>query len=89
MRLPAITATIFSYSLLNKGLPTFVINPLHTNLYWKSLSLRKTKNAQIDARTIATMLMSGHNAAISHAAKKLVQLIYAMEKFQQFYTLAT
>ncbi len=44
--------------LLNKGLPTFVINPLHTNLYRKSLSLRKTKTDRIDAQTIATMLMS-------------------------------
>ncbi len=44
--------------LLNKGLHTFVINPLHTNLYRKSLSLRKTKTDRIDARTIATMLMS-------------------------------
>ena len=44
--------------LLNKGLPTYVINPLHTNLYRKSLTLRKTKTDRIDARTIATMLMS-------------------------------
>ena len=44
--------------LLNKGLHTFVINPLHTNLYRKSLSLRKTKTDRVDARTIATMLMS-------------------------------
>ena len=44
--------------LLDCGLPTFVINPLHTNLYRKSLSLRKTKTDRIDARTIATMLMS-------------------------------
>ena len=44
--------------LLNKGLPTFVINPLHTNLYRKSLSLRKTKTDRVDARTIASMLMS-------------------------------
>ena len=44
--------------LLDNGLPTFVINPLHTNLYRKSLSLRKTKTDRIDARTIATMLMS-------------------------------
>jgi transposase len=29
--------------LLDKGLPTYVINPLHTNLYRKSQSLRKTK----------------------------------------------
>src|SRR5699024_11249163 len=44
--------------LLDCGLATFVINPLHTNLYRKSLSLRKTKTDRIDARTIATMLMS-------------------------------
>ena len=44
--------------LLDKGLPTYVINPLHTNLYRKSLSLRKTKTDYVDARTIAAMLMS-------------------------------
>ena len=44
--------------LIDKGLPTFVINPLHTNLYRKSLSLRQTKTDKVDARTIASMLMS-------------------------------
>ena len=44
--------------LLDKGLPTYVINPLHTNLYRKSLSLRKTKTDKVDAHTIAYMLMS-------------------------------
>lgn len=44
--------------LLSKSLQTFVINPLHTNLYRKSLSLRKTKTDKVDARTIAMMLMS-------------------------------
>ena len=44
--------------LLDKGLATYVLNPLHTNLYRKSLSLRKTKTDRIDARTIAAMLMS-------------------------------
>jgi len=47
--------------LLNKGLLTFVINPLHINLYRKSLSLRKTKTDKVDARTIAMMLMSEVN----------------------------
>jgi transposase len=55
----------YSYNLLgfliDKGLPTFVINPLHTNLYRKSLSLRKTKTDKVDAHTIATMLMSDVN----------------------------
>lgn len=44
--------------LLNQGLPTYVINPLHTNLFRKSMSLRKTKTDRVDAKTIATMLMS-------------------------------
>ncbi len=47
--------------LLDKGLTTFVINPLHTNLYRKSLSLRKTKTDKVDAHTIAIMLMSDVN----------------------------
>jgi len=52
----------YSYNLLgfllDNGLPTYVLNPLHTNLYRKSLSLRKTKTDQVDARTIAAMLLS-------------------------------
>ena len=44
--------------LLDKGMPTYVINPLLTNLFRKSTSLRRTKTDRIDARTIATMLMS-------------------------------
>ena len=43
--------------LLDTGLPTFVINPLYTNLYRKSLSLRKTKIEKMDAHTIASMIM--------------------------------
>ena len=52
----------YSYNLLgfllDNGLPTYVLNPLRTNLYRKSLSLRKTKTDRVDARTIATMLLS-------------------------------
>ncbi len=55
----------YSYNLLgfllDKGLTTFVINPLHTNLYRKSLSLRKTKTDKVDSRTIAAMIMSDMN----------------------------
>lgn len=55
----------YSYNILgfliDKGLDTYVINPLHTNLYRKSLSLRKTKTDRVDARTIAAMLMSDVN----------------------------
>lgn len=45
-------------SLIDKGLPTCVINPLHTNLYRKGLSLRKTKTDKVDARSIAEMLVT-------------------------------
>ena len=45
-------------SLVDKGFPTVVINPLHTNLYRKGLSLRKTKTDKVDASSIAMMLMT-------------------------------
>ena len=52
----------YSYNLLgfllDNGLLTYVLNPLRTNLYRKSLSLRKTKTDRVDARTIAHMLLS-------------------------------
>lgn len=44
--------------LLDKHLTAYVINPLHTNLYRKSQSLRKTKTDRIDSRTIALMLLT-------------------------------
>lgn len=44
--------------LLDNGLSTYVLNPLRTSLYRKSLSLRKTKTDRVDARTIAAMLLS-------------------------------
>lgn len=109
--------------LLDNGLPTYVLNPLRTNLYRKSLRLRKTKTDRVDARTIAAMLLSDaglksytdtvyhneelwaptfaaylakkraegkhYNIALSHAAKKLVRLIFAMEKSRQPYCSAT
>ena len=52
----------YSYNLLgfllDNGLATYVLNPLRTNLYRKSLSLRKTKTDRVEARTIATMLLA-------------------------------
>ena len=44
--------------LLDKGLPTCLINPLHTCLFRKSLSFRKTKTDMVDAKAIARLLMS-------------------------------
>lgn len=47
----------YSYNLLgfllDNGLATYVLNPLRTNLYRKSISLRKAKTDRVDARTIA------------------------------------
>ena len=45
-------------SLLDHGYHTFVINPLHTNLYRKGQSLRKTKTDKVDARSIVEMLVT-------------------------------
>ena len=78
---------ILSY-LLNKELTTYVINPLHTNLYRKSLSLRKTKTDRIDARTIAYMLMIDQSlkpyAIESHHNENLRSLTrYRFSKVQE------
>ena len=52
----------YSYNLLgfllDNGLTTYVLNPLQTSLYRKSLTLRKTKTDRVDARMIASMLLS-------------------------------
>ena len=82
----------YSYNLLgfllDKGLVTFVINPLHTNLYRKSLSLRKTKTDKVDARTIAMMLMSDVNlkpySDTSYHNEELKSLTrYRLDKVQE------
>ena len=75
----------YSYNLLgfllDSGLATYVINPLHTNLYRKSLSLRRTKTDRIDARTIAMMLMSDAGLSPSTYQSGQLQNCYAhMEK---------
>lgn len=52
----------YSYNLtsflLAKGFALFVINPLHTSLYRKSLTLRKTKTDKVDSFTIAKLLIA-------------------------------
>lgn len=44
--------------LKSKGLTTYVLNPLYTSQCRKSISLRKTKTDKVDARTIASIIMS-------------------------------
>lgn len=74
--------------LLDKGLLTYVINPLHTNLFRKSISLRRTKTDRVDARTIAAMMMSGvvlkSYTAISYHNEELKSLTrYRFDKVQE------
>ena len=74
--------------LLDKGLTTYVINPLHTNLYRKSLSLRKTKTDKVDALTIAKMLVSGvdlksYSDTLYHNAELKSLTRYRFDKIQQ------
>lgn len=45
-------------ALIDNGLETCEINPLHSNLYRKGQSLRKTKTDRVDAYVIARMLMT-------------------------------
>lgn len=55
--------------LLSKNLPTFVLNPLQTNQFRKSLTLRKTKTDKVDAKTIAAILASNLDLTpYTHAA---------------------
>ena len=74
--------------LLDKGLATCVINPLHTNLFRKSTSLRRTKTDRVDARVIAAMMMSGvvftSYTATSYHNEELKSLTrYRFEKVQE------
>lgn len=54
--------------LITQNLSTVVINPLHTNLYRKGLSLRKTKTDRVDAHSIVTMLKSENLKPYSQAS---------------------
>ena len=82
----------YSYSilgfLLSKELPTFVLNPLQTNQFRKSLTLRKTKTDKVDAKTIAAILASNldltpytHAAFQNEELKSLTR--YRFEKVRQ------
>ncbi len=74
--------------LLDKALATLGINPLHTNLFRKSTSLRLTKTDKVDARTIAAMLASNvvltSYTAISYHNEELKSLTrYRFDKVQE------
>ena len=73
--------------LLDKDLATYVLNPLHVNLFRKSTSLCRTKTDRVDARTITTMMMSGavltSYTAISYRNEDLKSLSYRFDKVQE------
>jgi len=48
--------------LRNSGIEPVLFNPLSTNLFRKSQTLRKTKTDKVDARCIASMLRSANSA---------------------------
>lgn len=82
----------YSYNLLSflfgKVLPTYVINPLHTSLYRKSLSLRQTKTDKVEAHIIALMMMTNINlksySDTSYLNEKLKSLTpYRFDKVKQ------
>ena len=82
----------YSYNILgfliDRNVPTFIINPMHTNLYRKSLSLRQTKTDKVDSKTIAMMLMSGMDlqsySAASYHNEELKSLTrYRFDKVQE------
>ena len=68
----------YSNNLLNfltsKGFNVFVINPLQTNLFRKGQSLRKTKTDKLDARFIATMLITDNLKPYSNLSYHISEL---------------
>lgn len=60
--------------LTSKGFNVYVINPLQTNLYRKGQSLRKTKTDKLDARFIATMLITDNFKPYSNLSYHISEL---------------
>lgn len=60
--------------LTSKGFNVYVINPLQTNLYRKGQSLRKTKTDKLDARFIATMLITDNLKPYSNLSYHISEL---------------
>ena len=60
--------------LTSKGFNVYVINPLQTNLYRKGQSLRMTKTDKLDARFIATMLITDNLKPYSNLSYHISEL---------------
>jgi transposase len=82
--------------LYQKELNLFVLNPLHTNLYRKGQSLRKTKTDKSDARFITMMLMteelkpyspsSYHISEVKTLSRHRYRLVKQRSEFKVSYT---
>lgn len=68
--------------LLDSGLPTFVLNPLHTDRFRKAFSLRKAKTDSIDARTIAMILMSGLDLSPYQLSSYHIQELKSLSRYR-------
>ena len=60
--------------LTSKGFNVYVINPLQTNLFRKGQSLRKTKTDKLDARFIASMLITENFKSYSNLSYHIFEL---------------
>ncbi|MDR2888602.1 MAG: IS110 family transposase [Lachnospiraceae bacterium] len=60
--------------LISSGLTTTVINPLHTSLFGKSLSFRKTKTDKVDANSIVTLLRTERLKPYSQSSYQIREL---------------
>jgi transposase len=60
--------------LISNGLATTVINPLHTSLFGKSLSFRKTKTDKVDAHSIVTLLKTERLKPYSQSSYQIREL---------------
>lgn len=75
-------------SLLDNRFTCYVINPLHTSLFRKGRSLRKTKTDKVDAASIAMMLLTDRTlkpySGISYHNEELKSLTrYRFDKVQE------
>jgi transposase len=59
-----------AHFLLQKGLQTFIVNPVLVKQFSKAHTLRKTKTDKVDARTIASFALSG-TAAMDNTGRAM------------------
>ena len=68
--------------LLEQEYPTVLINPLHTNFYRRSVTLRLTKTDKVDARTIASMLASDQTLKFCSAAEQRYEDLKSLTRYR-------